>query len=479
MISPAGTEAASMTESTLLDTSAGQIQVLTCGPADGEAVLLMHGCPSDATTWKWLFPALIYNKYRAIAIDMPGCGGSPGTKLSSRSEFNAAKGGPVDIACAVLDALGIAKAALVGYDWGGGIVLSMALRKKNRVSKLVSFHPSYTPPKGENLSAMSVPVLVLWVKEDQFHNLTKWRKHFEALPSGKRELESALPLWPSLALQTMPRASRPLVCLSLVAAGYMATQLAAFVAAPAAPKAPRTQLQARGGGEYDVSDADIESFYQSLLTGSGGEQSRCIVLWDVFDHEDIIPWTDDLGELLVRLPQHVFRPQLFSHSGMCLARSKPATATLISLLLGPLVAAVVSKRNMSGQQQLAKIPTENQTDSGQPTPEKNVSTRHWNSEGHIHCWRKHLWPSTLFLGTVVLGQKRTQWTSCFVSSTTTATPFITFFFLVCLATTAFITFFFFFLDDICPAPASLQVMQLVMGCELLAENSAAKKKHCL
>ncbi|CAE6946160.1 EPHX2, partial [Symbiodinium sp. CCMP2456] len=181
--------AASMTESTLLDTPAGQIQVLTCGPTDGEAVLLMHGCPSDATTWKWLFPALIYNKYRAIAIDMPGCGGSPGTKLSSRSEFNAAKGGPVDIACAVLDALGIAKAALVGYDWGGGIVLSMALRKKNRVSKLVSFHPSYTPPKGENLSAMSVPVLVLWVKEDQFHNLTKWRKHFEALPSGKRELE--------------------------------------------------------------------------------------------------------------------------------------------------------------------------------------------------------------------------------------------------------------------------------------------------
>ena len=73
---------------------------------------------------------------------------------------------------------------------------------------------------------------------------------------------SALPSCPSLALQTMPRASRPLVCLFLVAAGYVATQLAAFVAAPAAPKAPRTQLQARGGGEYDVSDADIESFYQ-------------------------------------------------------------------------------------------------------------------------------------------------------------------------------------------------------------------------
>ncbi|CAE7035374.1 Khc [Symbiodinium natans] len=179
-----------------------QIHVLTCGPADGEAgcyaVLLLHGCPSDATTWKWLFPALIYNKYRAIAIDMPGCGSSPGTKLSSRSEFNAAKGGPLDIACAVLDALGIAKAAVVGYvaRLSGR---ADALKPRSRVSKLISFHPSYTPPKGnsiealqlegENLSAMSVPVLVLWVKEDQFHNLTKWRKNFEALPAGKRELE--------------------------------------------------------------------------------------------------------------------------------------------------------------------------------------------------------------------------------------------------------------------------------------------------
>ena len=81
-----------------------------------------------------------------------------------------------------------------------------------------------------------------------------------------------------VVLHTMPRSSRPLVCLSLVAAGYVATQLAAFVAAPAAPKAPRTQLQARGGGEYDVSDADIQAFYSSLLTGSGGDPPKGTVL---------------------------------------------------------------------------------------------------------------------------------------------------------------------------------------------------------
>ena len=65
--------------------------------------------------FRWLFPPLLYSKYRAIAIDMPGFGSSPGTRLGSRSELNAAKGGPLDIACAVLDGLNVRKAAVVGY----------------------------------------------------------------------------------------------------------------------------------------------------------------------------------------------------------------------------------------------------------------------------------------------------------------------------------------------------------------------------
>lgn len=46
---------------------------------------------------------------------MPGFGSSPGTRLGSRSELNNAKGGPLDIACAVLDGLNVRKTAVVGY----------------------------------------------------------------------------------------------------------------------------------------------------------------------------------------------------------------------------------------------------------------------------------------------------------------------------------------------------------------------------
>jgi hypothetical protein len=58
--------------------------------------------------------------------------------------------------------------------------------------------------------------------------------------------------------------------------------LVAFVAPPRSTSTQPLQsqsrglvaLQARGGGEYDVSDADIEKFYAELTTGSGGAPAK-------------------------------------------------------------------------------------------------------------------------------------------------------------------------------------------------------------
>lgn len=54
-----------------------------------------------------------------------------------------------------------------------------------------------------------------------------------------------------------------------------------FIATPAPPSAGQqlrsrgaTALQARGGGEYDVSDADIEAFYTETISGSGGNPPK-------------------------------------------------------------------------------------------------------------------------------------------------------------------------------------------------------------
>jgi hypothetical protein len=60
-------------------------------------------------------------------------------------------------------------------------------------------------------------------------------------------------------------------------------------------------LRARGGGEYDVSDADIETFYSELTTGSGG----------------LPPKGNVVSEMVVKFFHGEFTPQGFKrYAGM-------------------------------------------------------------------------------------------------------------------------------------------------------------------
>jgi len=79
----------------------------------------------------------------------------------------------------------------------------------------------------------------------------------------------------------MARRSGLLALCVLAAACCLLGQLLAFAAAPAQSPRPGlrsarggVQLQARGGGEYDVSDADIEAFYAETISGSGGDPPK-------------------------------------------------------------------------------------------------------------------------------------------------------------------------------------------------------------
>ena len=51
-------------------------------------------------------------------------------------------------------------------DWGAGIALSMALLRKNRVNKIIPFHPSYSPPKGAwFLMPWSIKMIKNWTQK--------------------------------------------------------------------------------------------------------------------------------------------------------------------------------------------------------------------------------------------------------------------------------------------------------------------------
>lgn len=113
--------------------------------------------------------------YRIVGIDQPGYGRSPGTRHPSRSTNNRDKNGPVDVCLAVMHQLNINNATFIGYDWGAGIAISLALAFPKKVNRIVAFHPSYTEIKPDELKILKPPILILWVKDDLFHSWKSWK----------------------------------------------------------------------------------------------------------------------------------------------------------------------------------------------------------------------------------------------------------------------------------------------------------------
>src|SRR5215831_20236972 len=87
------------------------------GPADGQAVLLLHGWPYDIHSYVEVAPLLAAKGYRVIVPYLRGYG--PTRFLSSDTFRN---GQPAALAVDItdlMDALKIRKAILAGFDWGG------------------------------------------------------------------------------------------------------------------------------------------------------------------------------------------------------------------------------------------------------------------------------------------------------------------------------------------------------------------------
>eukprot|EP01063_Lacrimia_lanifica_P015980 TRINITY_DN22617_c0_g1_i1.p1 TRINITY_DN22617_c0_g1~~TRINITY_DN22617_c0_g1_i1.p1 ORF type:complete len:987 (+),score=246.95 TRINITY_DN22617_c0_g1_i1:49-3009(+) len=177
---------ASEYEQTMLNTAVGTISVLT-PPTPREPgwdpVVLMHGCPSSAAEYLHWFPVLRHCKCWPIAIDQPGFGASPGTPHKSRSEFNLAPGGPVDVALAVMRAMNVTSAHMMGYDWGGGAVLSFGMRHPLKCKSVLSLLPSYQEVKKGELAKLGPRTLIAWITSDQFHSWKKWQPLAKMIPN--------------------------------------------------------------------------------------------------------------------------------------------------------------------------------------------------------------------------------------------------------------------------------------------------------
>jgi pimeloyl-ACP methyl ester carboxylesterase len=108
------------------------------GPADGTPVFLMHGFPYDVHAYAEVAPILAANGCRVIVPYLRGFG--PTRFLSDdtpRSGEQAALGADL---LALMDALGIPRAVLAGYDWGGRAACVVAALWPERCAGLVSLN---------------------------------------------------------------------------------------------------------------------------------------------------------------------------------------------------------------------------------------------------------------------------------------------------------------------------------------------------
>lgn len=105
----------------------------------GNPIVLCHGWPELAYSWRHQMPALAAAGYHVIVPNQRGFGGS-----SCPSDVEA-----YDIAqltgdlAKLLDHFGYSEAIFMGHDWGANVVWSMALLHPHRVSKLINLALPY------------------------------------------------------------------------------------------------------------------------------------------------------------------------------------------------------------------------------------------------------------------------------------------------------------------------------------------------
>lgn len=110
--------------------------VLDGGPRDGEPILLLHGFPERATSWRLVAPLLHDAGHRTLAVDQRGY--SRGARPRRRRDYRASE--------LMADALNVVdelvgpqgRAHVVGHDWGAIPAWLLAAHHPDRVASLTA-----------------------------------------------------------------------------------------------------------------------------------------------------------------------------------------------------------------------------------------------------------------------------------------------------------------------------------------------------
>lgn len=129
---------------TFVDVGGVRLAVYEAGDPASAAppVILVHGWPEMAHSWKHQMRALADAGFRVIAPDLKGFGRSDAPKDVAQYDIRHM----TDDLIGLLDALKIEKAIFCGHDWGGVIVWPLAHMHRERVAGVIGVCTAHYPP---------------------------------------------------------------------------------------------------------------------------------------------------------------------------------------------------------------------------------------------------------------------------------------------------------------------------------------------
>jgi pimeloyl-ACP methyl ester carboxylesterase len=112
-----------------------RLHVRDTGPRDAPAVILLHGLGSSLQTWD-AWAGTLSASFRVVRYDLPGFGLTGADPTGDYTETRA-----VAVLAALMDALAIPRASVVGNSMGGKLAWEFAAYHPDRVEKLVLVSP--------------------------------------------------------------------------------------------------------------------------------------------------------------------------------------------------------------------------------------------------------------------------------------------------------------------------------------------------
>lgn len=130
----------SFPQPTIIPVNGIELEVFEAGQQNREKpIVLCHGWPELAFTWRHQIPVLVDAGYHVIAPNQRGFGNSSRPAEVTEYDITHLTGDLV----ALLDHYGYEKAIFMGHDWGANVVWSLAQLHPKRVDKIINLALPY------------------------------------------------------------------------------------------------------------------------------------------------------------------------------------------------------------------------------------------------------------------------------------------------------------------------------------------------